>query len=157
MVALRPVGADLRDGVLGLAPAPAQARFSGVAVDTLPAAERHPTRRPVAILRRGETVGFFALDDADPICGYAAPGPSVALRAFFVDRRVQRQGIASAALLALPGFVRDAYPEARSIVLTVNVSNPVASVLYERSGFVDTGRLHTGAVTGPQRVLVLDL
>jgi RimJ/RimL family protein N-acetyltransferase len=156
MVRLRTVDAAVRDDVLALTPAPGQARFSGLAPDTLPAAERHRTRRAVAVLRDDAPVGFFALDHADPICGYLTE-PSVALRAFFVDAQVQQQGIASAALRALPAFVAERYPAAETVVLTVNVSNPVATRLYQRAGFVDTGRMHLGGTVGPQRVLVLPL
>ena len=157
MVELRTVDARLRAEVLSLEPAPGQARFSGVARDTLPAAERHRTRHPVAILRDALPVGFFALDHDDPICAYTAPEASVALRAFFVDARWQREGIASAALRALPAFVAPLHPGAGCVVLTVNVSNPVAVRLYERAGFVDTERLHLGGTSGPQHVLVLPL
>lgn len=157
MVRLRTVDHVLREAVLALAPGPGQARFSGVASETLPAAERHRTRRPVAILSDDEAVGFFALDPADTICEYAGPEPSVALRAFFVDARRQQEGIASAALRALPRFVARHHPEAASIVLTVNTTNPVALRLYQRSGFLDTGRLHLGGTAGPQHVLVQPL
>ncbi len=155
MIRLRTVDAALREQVLGLEPAPGQARFSGVAIDTLPAAERHRTRHAVAILRDEQAVGFLALDHADPICAYTAPDVSVALRAFFVDARVQRQGIASAALRELPAFVRRHHRDADLIVLTVNVSNLVAVQLYGRASFVDTGRVHLGGTVGPQHVLVL--
>ncbi|MDQ3631876.1 MAG: GNAT family N-acetyltransferase [Actinomycetota bacterium] len=157
MIALRTVDAAVREQVLGLAPAPRQARFSGVAADTLPAAERHRTRQAVAILRDEQPVGFFALDHADAICAYTSPERSVALRAFFVDARVQRQGIASAALRALPAFTTRQYRQAQSVVLTVNVVNPVAVRFYRRAGFVDTGRVHLGGTFGPQHVLVLPL
>ncbi len=157
MICLRTVDAAVRQQVLGLAPAPRQARFSGVAADTLPAAERHDTRQAVAILRDEQAVGFLALDHADPICRYTVPEPSVALRAFFVDAGVQRQGIATAALRALPAFVTRQHPQAQCVVLTVNVVNPVAVRLYRRAGFVDTGRMHLGGAFGPQHVLVLPL
>lgn len=157
MVTLRTVDETLRDAVLDLAPGPGQERFSGAAANTLPAAELHRTRCAVAILREARPVGFLALDDADPICAYGAPQPSVALRAFFVDARFQRRGIAAAALGRLPAFVTAQYPKARSMVLTVNVSNPVATALYQRAGYVDTGRVHVGGTAGPQHVLVLGL
>jgi RimJ/RimL family protein N-acetyltransferase len=156
MVHLRTVDAALREQVLALEPFPGQARFSGVASETLPAAERHRTRQPVAILRDDEPVGFFALDPADAICGYVA-APSVALRAFFVDAHLQGQGIATAALRVLPLFVGREHPDARAVVLTVNVSNPVARRLYERAGFRGEGRMHLGGAAGPQDVLVLPL
>ena len=156
-VALQRVDLRLRDRVLRLAPAPAQAPFSGVAVDTLPAAERHPTREPVAVLRAGRPVGFLALDPADDICRYTAPHASVALRAFFVDLRWQGQGIATAALALLPGYALQHYPDAEWLVLTVNVSNPNATRVYLRTGWEDTGQLHHAGGLGPQRVLLQPL
>ncbi|MBA2348266.1 MAG: GNAT family N-acetyltransferase [Solirubrobacterales bacterium] len=154
---LRTVEDTLREAVLELAPGPGEARFSGVAADTLPAAERHPTRHAVAIFRGECPVGFLALDEADPICAYTRPRPSVALRAFFVDARHQEQGIATRAIRRLVPFVLAHHPRAEAIVLTVNVANPVAAGLYRRAGFLDTGRIHVGGPTGPQHVLVRPL
>src|SRR4051812_42150593 len=48
-----PVGPDLRDRVLGLAPRPDQTRFAGRPSETLPEAEADPRRGPVAILEAG--------------------------------------------------------------------------------------------------------
>ena len=45
----------------------------------------------------------------------------------------------------------------RAIVLTVNIVNPNAQAVYERSGFADTGELYHGGQLGPQRVLALAL
>lgn len=156
-VSLRTVDAELRGAVLGLAPGPGQGRFSGLAADTLPAAERHPTRHAVAILLGGAPVGFLVLDEADPICAYTRPRRSVALRAFFVDARHQEQGVARRALPRLLAFVDARHPRAEAIVLTVNVANPVAARLYRRAGYRDTGRLHLGGPSGPQYVLVREL
>lgn len=152
-VTLRTVDATIRGELLRLAPGPGQARFSGLAADTLPAAERHPTRHAVAILHGERPVGFLALDEADPICAYSRPRPSVALRAFFVDARHQEQGIATRALRRLVPFVVAHHPRAEVIVLTVNISNPVAAALYRRAGYGDTGRVHVAGPTGPQHVL----
>lgn len=157
LTTLRTVDAALRPAVLGLAPAPGQARFSGLAADTLPAAEQHPTRHAVAILLGGLPVGFLALDEADPICAYTLPQGSIALRAFFVDARHQGRGVATRALRRLVPFVAEHHPRGEAIVLTVNLANPVATALYRRAGYADTGRIHLGGPAGPQHVLVRPL
>ena len=45
------------------------------------------------------------------------------------------------------------YPEANSVVLTVNMSNPAATRVYRNAGFADTGEIHEGGIAGPQLVM----
>ena len=45
------------------------------------------------------------------------------------------------------------YPDAKSVVLTVNMANPAATRVYRNAGFVDTGEIHEGGVAGPQLVM----
>lgn len=143
---LSPVTAALRDAVLALAPGPDQEVFSGRAADTLPAAEADPSRHPVALLDgSGCPVGFFVLDETGHLL----------LRAFFVDAAHQRRGHAGRALAALPAYVRERFPQATSVSLTVNVRNVVAYAAYLRGGFVDDGELYLGGPAGPQHVLRL--
>jgi RimJ/RimL family protein N-acetyltransferase len=154
-VRLTPVGPDLRERLLALAPRPEQERFAGRLAETLPAAEADPNRTPVAIVADGEPVGFFVLHRG-PAAGPLAPAPRDALlRAFLVDARVQGRGIATRALGALPDFVAASLPGVRRIVLSVNVRNPVAIRTYQRAGFADTGALYHGGAAGPQHVYEL--
>ena len=154
-VSLAPVGPQLRERLLALAPRPEQERFAGRLAETLPAAEADPAREPVAILEDGVPVGFFVLHRG-PGAGVLAPeARDVLLRAFLVDARAQGRGIATRALAALPGFVARHLPDVHRIVLSVNVRNPVAIRTYARAGFADTGRLYLGGTAGPQHVFEL--
>jgi ribosomal protein S18 acetylase RimI-like enzyme len=156
-VPLADVTPELRERTLALAPHPRQERWSGRAKATLPAAERHPDRRPVVALDDdGEPVGFFVLDVGPGMPAVHAPG-TVGVRGLFVDARHQRRGHGVALLRALPGFVRERYPGAQRIALTVNVDNPDAVRTYRRAGFRDTGRRYRGGSLGPQHILELDL
>lgn len=153
-VVLVPVTAALRERVLALAPLPEQEVFSGRAAQTLPVAEADPLRTPVAVLLDGEPVAFFVLDRGTP---EVDPSADLLLRAFFVDAGAQGRGVATAAVRALPAFVRQHLPGARSVVLSVNARNPAARAVYVRGGFVDTGELFLGGPAGPQHVLRLGL
>jgi RimJ/RimL family protein N-acetyltransferase len=151
-----PVPADgpLRDAVLRLAPRPDQEEFSGRAEQTLPLAERDPARHPYAVVEDGWPVGFFILDQTSPEFD---PSADLLLRGFFVDASVQGRGVAGRAVAALPALVRQDFPAARSVVLSVNVRNPVARAVYLRGGFVDDGELYLGGSVGPQHVMRLQL
>lgn len=153
-VVLVPVDPVLRDAVLATAPHPEQEVFSGRARDTLPLAEADPRRHPYAVLERGVPVGFFVLDESPSA---ADPSADLLLRGFYVDAAAQGRGVAKAATAGLAAVVQRDFPAARSVVLTVNVRNPVARAVYLSAGFVDTGRLHLGGSAGPQHVLRLEL
>jgi RimJ/RimL family protein N-acetyltransferase len=154
-VRLAPVGPELRDRLLTLAPRPDQERFAGRLTETLPAAEADPEREPVAILEDGEPVGFFVLHRG-PGAGVLAPERrDVLLRAFLVDAAAQGRGIATRALAALPDFVAEHLPGSRRIVLSVNTRNPIAIRTYRRAGFADSGALYHGGMSGPQHVFEL--
>ena len=151
-----PVPADgpLRDAVLRLAPRPDQEEFSGRAEQTLPLAERDPARHPYTVVEDGVPVGFFILDQTPPDF---APSADLLLRGFFVDASAQGRGVAGRAVAALAGLVRRDFPDARSVVLSVNVRNPAARSVYLRGGFVDDGELYLGGSAGPQHVMRLQL
>jgi len=143
---------DLRARVLRLAPLADQQRFSGRASDTL-ALATHPTRRAVTALDDdGEPVAFMILDSGPSMIAVHRPG-TVGVRGFYVDARHQGRGIGTAVLRALPGYVREHYPHADRIALTVNVSNETAQRAYVRAGFVDTGERYAAVPSAPQLVL----
>ena len=148
-----PASGPLREAALRLAPHPEQEEFSGRADQTLPLAERDPARHPYVLLQDGEPVAFLILDETPSA---ADPSADLLLRGFFVDAAAQRRGAATRAVAALPDVVRRDFPTARSVVLTVNVRNPVARAVYVRGGFVDAG-VYLGGSAGPQSVLRLAL
>ncbi|MCW3004188.1 MAG: family N-acetyltransferase [Conexibacter sp.] len=152
-----PMDGALRPAILALEVEPGTERFAGTPLSTVPMAEAHPSREAVAVLRGGVPVGYFQLD-RDGVPG-APAGPAIlGLRAFFIDRHAQGQGVATAAMQALPAYVRARFPERRIVALTVNVDNPAAIVVYRRAGFVDAGTgLWLGGTAGPQHVLLLDV
>lgn len=157
-VTLAPVDDALRAGVAAIAVAPEQVRFGGVPAQALATADREPARESVAILRDGVPVGFFQLDTRS-VPGAPAAADIVGLRALAIDRAVQGQGIGTAAMAALPAYVRARFPTRRFVVLTVNLDNPAAIALYRRTGFAAAPGvpLYQGGRTGPQRVLILDV
>jgi GNAT superfamily N-acetyltransferase len=154
---LVPVTAGLRDAVLALAPRPDQSPWSGEARWTLPAAESHPQRTPCTALLDGVPVAFFILDTGHDVALYESRPGTVGVRALYVDRHHQGQGVGTAMLRAMPALARALYPDAVRLALTVNVNNPVAVHAYLRTGFADTGRIYRGGALGPQHVLVRDL
>ena len=153
---LRPVPSDgpLREAALRLAPHPDQEEFSGRADQTLPLAERDPARVPYVLVEDAVPVAFLVLDRTAP---EADPSADLLLRGFFVDAGAQGRGVATRAVARLPDVVRRDFPAVRSLVLTVDVRNPVARGVYLRGGFVDAGELYLGGSVGPQHVLRLDL
>jgi RimJ/RimL family protein N-acetyltransferase len=149
-----PPDGPLREAVLRLAPTPEQEQFSGRADQTLPLAERDPARHPCALVEDGRPVGLFVLDRTP---SQADPSADLLLRGLFVDASAQGRGVASRMVGLLPALVCADFPDARSVVLTVNVRNPVARRVYLRGGFVDAGELYLGGSAGPQHVLRLRL
>ena len=109
------------------------------------------------ILRDGVVVGFFKLDRGYPE-GYpfALPG-ELGVRGVLVDRRLQGQGIGAAAMALLPDYARAHYPEAHTLVLTVDCRNMHAQRTYERAGFRHENRLHLGGRSGPELIMRLRL
>jgi RimJ/RimL family protein N-acetyltransferase len=153
LVAVPPSG-PLREAALRLAPLPEQERFSGRADQTLPLAERDPARTPYVLVEDDVPLAFLVLDRTPPA---SAPSADLLLRAFFVDAAAQRRGVATRAVALLPDVVRRDFPDVQTVVLTVNVANPVARALYLRGGFVDRGELDLTGSIGPQHVLHLEL
>jgi RimJ/RimL family protein N-acetyltransferase len=143
---------DLRERVLRLAPRPDQQRFSGRAADTLSLAANALRRAVVALDDDGEPVAFMILDTGASMVAVHRPG-TVGVRGFYVGAEHQGRGIGTAVLRALPDYVREHYPQADRIALTVNEVNPTAQRAYFRAGFVDTGERYSAVPNSPQLVL----
>lgn len=148
---LTPIAPSERDRVAHIRVHPDQVRFSGTIESAF---ETEGTRTDFhAICLDGHPVGFFKVDhDYAEHHWFARPGEP-GLKAFMIDRDHQGQGIATAAIRALDGYLQQQYPEIASIALTVNMANPVAVRAYRSAGFTDTGEIYEGGTAGPQLVM----
>jgi GNAT superfamily N-acetyltransferase len=155
-IELRPLEDGMREAVLALGLGPGQERFSGAPLRTLPLGDANASREHVVVVCGGVPVGYFQLD-RDSVPGAPAGPDVIGLRALLIDAAAQGQGVASAAMAALPAYVRARFPERRRVALTVNVTNPAAIAVYRRAGFADTGAVYQAGPAGPQHVLVLEV
>jgi RimJ/RimL family protein N-acetyltransferase len=154
-VTLGPLTLADRDRVAHLAVHTDQLRFVG----TVAAAFDAPTPEVDlhAMTVDGSPVGFFKIDRGyAQVHGFAEAG-DLGLRAVIVDAARQGQGIGTAALRALPAYLRARYPQARRLWLTVNLQNPAAIASYRRAGFQDTGAIWPHGGAGPQHIMRLIL
>ncbi len=156
LVTLRPYQAARdRAALTGLRVAPDQEQFSGQPAQVIAAAVPHLTLH--VILKGGDPVGLFRLDDAFHENHDFAPQGSVGLRSVIVDRAHQGRGIGTTMIRALPAYLARNHPAAVTLLLTVNLRNTAARRIYLKGGFTDTGTLYLGGSAGPQHVLRMDL
>lgn len=156
MISLHRLPADRLDRLAGLRTAPGQQDFVGSGAEMIrestPGVSFHEIRGP-----GGDAVGMFKLDAFYWQRHDFAGLEDVGLRGLLVDADAQGRGYGGAALAALAAHVRAHHPERRSLVLTVNVANPLAYRAYMRAGFEDRGALYLGGPHGPQHILWLRL
>jgi len=154
-VRLEPLAAQDFERVSHLVVAPEQERFSGTVADAFATGEAlvdfHAIRLDQTI------VGFFKIDRDYAASHHFAAPDEVGLRAFLIDLSQQGKGIATAAVRALRPYLQARYPTARSVVLTVNMSNPAAKACYRNGGFRDTSEIYEGGIAGPQLVMRMSL
>lgn len=156
----------LRRSVLRHRLAPGQAKFTGLPVATLPAADADESRTPFAIVLAATPVTTYA--EAGTACtGFAVldrnirnpemvdtPENAVLLRAFYVTPEWQGRGVGRISCSAplLDNLVAEVAPHATEIVLCVNEGNQSAARVYRRAGFGFTGKIIPGTA-GPQWVM----
>ncbi|MCM3704037.1 GNAT family N-acetyltransferase [Paenibacillus macerans] len=122
-----------------------QAEFTALPSEALDMSVNDPDRYPVVILADGTTLaGFFVLHRNSDFVPLVENPRALLLRALSVDFRHQGKGYAKAAMLQLPPFVREHFPEADEIVLAVNHQNYAAQRLYAKAGFEDRGLTKMG-------------
>ncbi|MBE1282575.1 MAG: GNAT family N-acetyltransferase [Rhodobacteraceae bacterium] len=154
-LSLFPVGSDEFEKVSSVQVTPDQIRFSGTVLDAFDDAEEGVDFHGIGL---GDlAVGFFKIDRF-----YASRFPFVecselGLRAFMVDRDQQGKGLATDTVRALPGYLRQLYPNATALVLTVNLANPGAIACYLKGGFADTGEIWPHGSAGPQHIMRMTL
>jgi RimJ/RimL family protein N-acetyltransferase len=154
-VTLAPLGPGDLPRVAHIRVAPEQEVFAGTVAEAF--AEDRARFDLHVIEADGEAVGLFKIDrDYRQTIPIAAPG-ALGLRAFMIDRERQGEGIATAAVRALPGYLARQYPQARAVDLTVNHANGAALACYLKGGFADTGQDWLEGRAGPQDLLRMDL
>ncbi|GJM80280.1 putative N-acetyltransferase YbbJ [Paenibacillus sp. HMSSN-139] len=122
-----------------------QVAFTALPGEALEVAAQDPNRYPVIIQSaEGETVGFFVLHLNAESASLVDNPRAILLRALSVDFRHQGKGYAKAAMLQLPAFVGEHFPEVDEIVLAVNARNLTAQRLYHQAGFEDRGLTRMG-------------
>ena len=110
-----------------------------------------------AIISDDAPVGLFRIDRNYPAMhGFALHG-DLGLRTVLIDAACQGKGIGTSAMLALPAYLRDIYPKARRLWLTVNLQNSAAIASYLKGGFTDTGAIWPHGDAGPQHIMRLAL
>jgi len=153
-----PVNASLRAALLALTVSDEQYAFVGRIEASLADAEACEGSEAMAILRDGEPIGFYRLEQhARSIADRPFDHTTVGLRSFFIDTRWQGQGLGTLALDAVLRDVMQRRPTVQAMVLTVNVRNTPALALYRRAGFRETGGLYHGGRSGPQHLMLCAL
>lgn len=100
-----------------------------------------------------ELLGFFMLDKAYSKEYTFTEQHELGLRNLVIDQPHQGKGYAVQALKRLLNYLYGAYPDYKSVCLTVNKNNQQAYHCYIKAGFKDTGKLYTGAPSGPQHIM----
>lgn len=104
-------------------------------------------------------IGMFRVDrdyPARPGHDFAGAG-DLGLRSLLVDQAHQGRGFGAALLAALPATLRRDYPQARRILLTVNLRNDRAIRAYGKAGWLTLPGLYLGGRAGPQRIMARPL
>ncbi|WP_111638903.1 GNAT family N-acetyltransferase [Marinomonas shanghaiensis] len=141
--------------VIGLSVAQEQQRFVGTIEEILRCINAQI--RPHVILVEDKVVGFFLIDTVYAKKLEIIKIKSLGLRSFFISQHHQGKGYAKQAILALPNYLSEAYPNASHLYLTVNCQNAIAKELYLKGGFEDTNNLYHGGPSGPQHIMVKKL
>lgn len=109
--------------------------------------------KSIIVARLGETpIGFFILDQGADKLQLTANRNAVLIRSYSINPGYQGKGYGKKVMELLTGYVKEQYPAANELVLSVNLENEHARQVYLKAGFSDTGRQITG-IRGPQYVL----
>lgn len=154
-VTLAPLGEEHRDPLRAVTVAPDQIIYSGQPAEALD--DPDPMIDIHVILYGDQVAGMFRIDRAYHTHMAFADPDQPGLRTWLVDRHLQGRGIATDAAMQLKSYLRNHYPEARGIFLTVNLRNPHAREVYLRGGFNDTGDQYPHGDAGPQNILYMPL
>ena len=114
-----------------------------------------PDSDAMVVLLDATVVGFYRLDyPTAPRRRQRIERPAATLRALALDVAWQGRGLGVPTLLACIADLEQRHPERRWLALNVHAANTVATRVYARAGFVDSGERLPGGRGGPQRLLV---
>lgn len=150
-----PVTPELALAVRALRVDDGQCLYVGDVAFNLADAQGDRLSEAMAVLADATVIGFYRLDFAPAaVTGRRMEAPSVAVRAFLIDRTQQGRGYGVRAARAMCADLQRRHPDRRLVILLVNDDNHTARAAYRRAGFVDTGECFAGGRAGPQRLLV---
>lgn len=118
-----------------------QEQFTSLPLAVLDVAEG---QHRIVITYEEEPVGFFILHNTERVKEYSQNSQAMLLTSFSINHAKQGRGYAKQGMLLLQDFVKAEFPDCDEIVLAVNHKNIPAQRLYEKVGFVDTGRRKMG-------------
>ncbi|MGY0693397.1 GNAT family N-acetyltransferase [Virgibacillus sp. FSP13] len=116
-----------------------QLNYTAHPLDAIEKCSSDVGRYPVVIRHHHIPVGFFVLHDWGGARKYSNNEKAILLRAYSIDSRYQRKGIATQSIRILPSFIKNYFPGKDEIVLAVNHNNIHAQRVYKKSGFRDNG------------------
>ncbi len=155
---LQDVTARDRGAIARLVLDPEQEQFAGsvdAIFDELQASKHPEFEHPFAIVADTEKIGFFILRER-PAVPIWAPHDVITLHSFRIGRPYQGAGFGRAGVALAVSWIRQNRPDARQLMLAVNIRNAPARALYIKCGFVDTGATFRGPI-GEQHILALDI
>jgi RimJ/RimL family protein N-acetyltransferase len=117
--------------------------------------ESRPQTRPYLIRNNGDLIGYVQINTKqEDIAHYCDDDKTLGLEGFFLDHRVQGQGLGVPAIEATISKLPFDYPDYDKVALTVNCKNTAAIRTYKKGGFEPTGELYHGGRSGPQYIMV---
>lgn len=154
-LSINPITQSNRHRFLSVSVLPEQIKFSGTVTEAYAEAEEGIDFHGIWL--GDQPVGFFKIDRLYHSRYPFAHDTDLGLRAFMIDAGHQGQGLATQAVEMLGPYISTHYPDARAVVLTVNMANPGAIRCYLNGGFDDTGETWPHGEAGPQHIMRMDL
>ena len=99
----------------------------------------------LAIRQAGAVVGFVMVQRRGRAPAWADP-LAATISAMRIDEGLQGRGLGAGALHALAGWVRQHWPEAKALTLSVDEENTAGQRAYRKAGFVDHGTRVAGRI-----------
>ncbi len=153
MIRLSPISHSDLDRVAHVAVLPEQEPFCGTIGEHF--SNLDPLLDFHEILRDDKVVGFFKTDRGYHSRYEFARPDEIGVRGVMINASEQGKGTGKAAMAAIGPYAAALYPEARGLILTVNIVNRQARAAYLAAGWQDRGELHHGGIISAQHILRL--